>query len=475
MQTYFGNGIDGVTGDPVTPPVGVSAVAAYALADYLDCARQLDLRARKEAGRPHLGVRDCVDVGDLKQAGWGVLFAHDSDPAIREALSLLIQHRREQAGEQFRELTYRAGESKGEFLARYKASSGAVDPQVLPYYILIVGDPAEVPFAFQFDLDVQHAVGRVSFPCAEEYARYSQSVVQFETSQTSTPPGLLVFGVRNGDDDATIVSAEKLAAPLAEALRKRCQGWTVETVLGQNATKGAFLDRLRHPRAASLIFTAGHGLRLPFGDKRQIAEQGALLCAEWPGQREWGRRPVPNAHYAAASDLSADCRLWGSICFHFACYSGGTPRWDDFRARCYNESAEAAPRDFVSRLAQTMLAHPAGGALAVIAHVDRCWDSSFQEANVAATKTFEDTLARLMQGKRAGLAMELINQRYSELGAGLNEKRLSARDAPEKARELLASDWIATTDLRNYLILGDPAVRLETSAVNVRPRLGEKV
>ena len=87
-------------------------------------------------------------------------------------------------------ITAQPGESKPAFLRRLGAGPGAVDPDVIPYYLLLVGEPDQLTFGFQYQLDVAYAVGRVAFDDFAGYAAYAANVVRAEQRVRAGPATL---------------------------------------------------------------------------------------------------------------------------------------------------------------------------------------------------------------------------------------------------------------------------------------------
>ena len=406
-----------------------------------------------------------VDPLRLESAGWGVIFAPGIGPEVKEALKPLLLRRKRQAGKYFK--TYEVGPkpTKEGFLDG-KAGIGPADPNYVPYYLLIVGGPEEIPFRFQYNLDIQYAVGRIHFKDADGYAAYAANVTETEeaaekaTTEDGTLPAkrLTLFGVSQQGDAATERSAGELIKPLAEKLAKDrstdSSGWNHDLFIDSQATKKQLSRLLGGAETPSILLTASHGLSFPFGDDLQRSRQGALLCRDWLGEGH----PVLPGHYFSDADLTTEANLRGLIAFHFACYSGGTPEESSFVDSPLSRPQPLAPAPFISSLAQGLLSHPRG-ALAVVGHVDRAWTTSFSWSSQGQFQLYENTLKRLLDGHPIGSAMEFFNQRYAEMTVEYadlckDRDRLIDVDDTEYSRV-----YRANNDARNFIVLGDPGVR----------------
>jgi hypothetical protein len=469
------NGIDATTGDYAMPPLPVDEVARLASGDRLDADQIPALRRRHVASTVEtLGAIEGVDHQELAEAGWAVIFAHDADPAIREALRPLLDRRRSEASTvksaRYRELAgadgYRPGESASQFLVRHGSAPGApANPDVLPYYLLIVGGPEQIPFRIQYQLDVTYAVGRIDFDTPEEYARYAEAVIAAETA-APRPCEAAFFGPHNADDVATALSVEHLVGPLAAAISSEGpQGWTYSTRIGPEATKANLVALLTRPEPPALLFTAGHGMVFPSGDPKQFPHQGGLLCQDWPGRVAW-RKAVPPDFYVSEDDLPATAAPGGAIAFLFACYGAGTPRDDDY-VQDAGAPVQIAPEAFVARLPRRLLGHPTSPALAVVGHVERAMSYSFVWPGAGEQlDVFKSALLGLLHGKRLGWALEYFSDRFAALSTTLDDARETAKWGGQADPREIAGLWTAKNDARNYVILGDPAVRLRSPIVS---------
>ena len=342
---------------------------------------------------------------DLESTGWGMIFPATADPqkvdAILEALGELVTLRKGQAKERFFNFRdgegYRPGETADAFVSRHGGMPGTPDVDKVPYYLMIVADPQSIPFHFQYELDVQYGVGRIYFETLDEYAQYARSVLRCETpGEVSLEPRAVFFSVANGIQDnddvdsaavdpkfdkATRLSASSLVPPIFKYVQERQAklGWEAPALVEPlQATKANLASYLGGAQTPALLFTASHGIGWPYGHASQYPFQGALVTQDWPGPT-FKSAPTRDMYFGA-EDIDSSASLLGMVAVLFACFGGGTPYWDDYAVAQDKQRQALAHRAFLAALPRRMLSHPRGGALAVIAHVERAWGYSFKWA-----------------------------------------------------------------------------------------------
>lgn len=462
---FVANGIDGDSGEYLTPALSLSDVARALRGDLAPPAGFPDLRRRQQEDEDHFGVVYGRNPEDLASVGWGLVATPDLDPAVIEALAPLLQLREEQAGELFRRLELRPGEDKDDFLARHGMGPSVVDPRKVPYYLLLLGPPDQVAFDFQYQLGVSYAVGRLDLTNAEDFAAYAATVVAFERSLEKTHDGvpapsarrLHFFATRHPGDTPTALSATRLVTPLRDDLQGVAHSWGLTTDIGVDATRSRLADLLVGPAAPDLLFTATHGVGGKSTD-RDLA--GALLCQDWPGPIA-GRGPLDEGQYLAAGQVPTDAAIGPKVIFSFACFGAGTPQESDYPGGP-DGAGELAEAAFTARLPQRLLGAQAGGALAFVGHVDRAWSCSFLWKGLEAQVTpFYSTMLALMDGARLGSAMESLTSRYAEIATELTSRMDGLRRYGKRIDDAdLVGLWTATQDARAQVVLGDPAIRV---------------
>ncbi len=424
---------------------------------------------------------DVKDPADVSQSGWGIIFptamAKEKRECIKSALKELLELREAQAGPLFRVYEgpggYRPGDTKSKFLQRHGVGSGLANPREMPFYILLIGSPEEIPYDFEDQLDVMRGVGRLNFTYFEDnvwhddyqaYAQYAHNVVMAETGQVKLPKKATFFAVANDHDKATQLSAKYLIRPLRKNLADTAAnlgeeldyGWDWQFVGNGEATH----DRLKQllggdpSQSPALLLSASHGMEFPYGHDNQFKHQGALLCQDWPGPKG----TLDRKHYFAGEDLTPDANMLGMIAVLFACYGAGTPRFDQFSMQ--GGQREIAPRPFVAALPQQLLKH---GALAVLGHVERAWGYSFIKPNGDIDNAhFVVALRRLLNGKPIGLATDPgFDLRYADMSSELNTIMEELKAGKQILSDTeLAQLWTANNDARGYAVIGDPAARI---------------
>jgi hypothetical protein len=466
-------GVSAKTGRPL-PSIAPEALASMSARHREPDPVRSILESRAAPASPkYRGVVVGIDdPNNLAEAGWGVVFARDCDPSIRQAMEPLLELREKQAGGLFKVFEGTSAPAPSEPAVKWINRNGAtldvVDPyNGIPYFLLLIGSPKSIAFEFQYTLDIYWAVGRLFFPTSDEFARYARSVVAYETAPVvNTTRQVALFATAHDFDRATQLFMSKVAEPLVKpggpygALGSK-QKFALRKFLGKDATKRNFAHILKgeiEGGIPALLVSGTHGMEFDLGDSRLCETQGALVCQEWPGYGS-----IDSTNWFAARDIPGSARLAGVVHFCFACYSAGCPR-DDNYARTVVGQRQIAKHAMIARLPQAMLAHPGSGALASLGHIDRAWAYTFvSNRGKGQVQGIRDVLERILSGNRIGHATDQFNVRWAALSTDLTES-LGAIDVPNA---VLANRWVARDDARNYVILGDPAIRLRVDKMPV--------
>ena len=114
-------------------------------------------------------------------------------------------------------------------------------------------------------------------------------------------------------------------------------------------------------------------------------------------------------------------RRQGMIAILFASDSAGTSAFSSFPQP--NTAPERlAERSFTARLPQRLLAHPSGGALAVVGHVDVNYSEQKDVERTPLYAHFEQVVRRLIGGYTVGEATQPLRRRFALLSTQLSER-----------------------------------------------------
>lgn len=361
-----------------------------------------------------------------------------------------------------------------------------------PYYLLVLGDLDEVSMESQYFLQSLGAAGRLVFDDPEDYRLYAEKVISHEQDFPVASEVGPTYIAADCDD----VNARNFEE-LVEALAHSGDAIAPHQLLAHGrAGKARVLSCLREVPEGSAVFISAHGfehlglLDSPWDDVLEDARHfhGAPILDDFRPPRGLGST---NGLLTAADVRVGRIAPRGVVVLH-ACHSAGTttrdtqPEWIHLRMPSRLECREP----FVSALAKALLANP-DGPVAIFGHVNRSHQFGYFAAGPedhcpliagAAGRSFTYTLylgllQGLMRGETLGLGreccrwmtLEYMNQAmtlsyqiewlltgYSPGGRGWGRPR---KGVGAYEQSFMAYSF-ATCNFRNYVIIGDPMVRL---------------
>lgn len=351
-----------------------------------------------------------------------------------------------------------------------------------PRYLLVMGDLHHISVELQHSLANGSLVGRLH--CADSggetdlkaYAAYAEKAVRFAKEGTPHSAGDMLFFVAPDGTSATATAENKLVAPSAAAMREgkqkghypyaRLRELSAETV-------DDFLAAGAQP-SPSVLMSVSHGLGPPRRGFKSENEQ----------ERRQGAMVLGGGEVLDAECLQSAPFLPGGLWFFLACFGAGTPSssvyhtWLSHLAKegAFKDRADAVlgslpkagQRPFMAAMPQAALANP-HGPLAVLGHVDLAWTYGFSNAKKLSESRKSRILSALqvmLRGGRAGVALEALVRFYRETNDALMtnyqlEADALAANRPDPSDHVERGHlWMLRNDLRGYVLLGDPAVRL---------------
>lgn len=469
----MGNGINYSTGKPLVESLDEGVFAEK-------IKQTLSKRGAEVAGlarfsttattfRGEIERERTLDLGDARVAGWTFL-VNDKDPKrnqIIDALHPLAEHRGMDDPKSPMLFTGLQPDEWYDWLQDYYFAL-SLEGKKVPHYIVIVGDPKQVPFHFQSMLDSAASVGRLDFESIGDLKKYVEKVIRLEkTAAPVVTRDAIMFATDHGPRDATHFSRLYMAEPLADHIKTK-YGLNIHSIIGPDATKANLLEYLNKINPA-IVYTASHGIAAP-AESIDVQKQynGAIVC------QHAAEEAVLQWLFAAADVPSDKPFLEGSVFFQFACFGAGTPSESDFMHWLGDPELNAA-EDFVAALPKKLLAHPRG-PIAYIGHMDTAWLHGFDDPESPhlierwhlRITPFVSAVDTLLRVQPAGMAMAGMNKRYDLTNAQLTNffdrmQRGKIKFTPELAARL-ADTYIFRSDAQNYLIIGDPAARVRIPA-----------
>jgi hypothetical protein len=469
-MTYFAMGIDYSTGDRLVPPMSdddfVQRIQEGLTRNMQEMAAQDRVATRGATFKKEIEMAPDIDVRDPRSAGWTFL-VNEEDPLRREFIDVLrplALHRGMASPE-----TPLLFHSEDDWFEWLLDNYTPLDVSSVPHYVLVVGNPDQVPFHFQALLDVGASVGRVDLS-PDDLEAYVQKIIRVETADQPTAEKLSVFfapdyGVSaDGMRDPTYYSRQYMAEPLADYVRTSL-GFQTEEAMADEATKDHFVEML-NGRNPALLYTASHGMGAS-GAELNVAMRvnGAICC------QRTGREKAQEDWLFMADDIRSDEPfLEGGVFFQFACFGYGTPAQSDFM-HWLGQPELNADADFVAMLPRKLLAHPRG-PIAFIGHVDTAWLHGFDDPeHPESLEPWNIRIAPFLQAVRkvlgvepVGRAMSDMNDRYSSSNSILtttwNRLKQGKIVTTTEFWDKLAAAFITRTDAQNYMVFGDPGAHV---------------
>jgi hypothetical protein len=344
-------------------------------------------------------------------------------------------------------------------------------PDALPYYLLIYGSPAEVPWQLQYVLNANRCVGRLDLtgPALDNYigALLTGDWGRGSPPAEATDPNrALVWAVAHGEDDITDLMRNAIAAPLFEDLQEDDQIGAGARFL-DGAANPAEIAQLTEKLASDrpgLIVTTSHGMTGPLGDGEEV--KAAM-------RRNLGLPVDVTGEVLNPGALLAKWQPAGAIWYAHACCSAGGDSKSSFADLVDSDSIAGKVLAGVASLGAQIAPLPTAllGAerplRAFIGHVEPTFDWTLRQ--IATGQFLTASILEALYGRmyvQKGDSEKPIGHAFRDWYGRTNGLRSQYDKAKTQLNEggstegILLALQLAARDVESTVILGDPTVAM---------------
>lgn len=344
-----------------------------------------------------------------------------------------------------------------------------------PFYLLIIGPPASVPFGLQLRLCTMAAVGRICFDTSDQYRDY---LTKLRQKPATTTRNVVVFAPNH--DGPTSYSARFMARPLLDEINSHTKASSgtpsktvdlIDTPDTWRATKAGLHGAVSDFQPA-MVYAAGHGLRSESPSTPCVT--GALYC---PAHAET-HIPIPAQDYFSAHDL--DHRrpfVESGIFFQFGCFGYGMPAASTIAHLAPGVAGWKPAPESVCLLPRELLSMPRG-PLAYVGHLDAALLLGFydEQSHLDAANNRLKPFAwlvnwLLLKGYPVGYAFggfrrsmaSVLNTTFDMVNESMRQPdngQDTGNGMTMEQQQEVVFEMLRIIDARNFMIFGDPAVGL---------------
>ncbi|HUU47712.1 MAG TPA: hypothetical protein VMW55_02900 [Nitrosopumilaceae archaeon] len=354
-----------------------------------------------------------------------------------------------------------------------------------PKYILIIGDPQSIPLGLQAKLSIVAFVGRLDFDDVNEIREYAEKIIRIENSDTGFVNREATFfttdqGINSsGCYDPTHFSrfdVEKELIPNVDSLASKFElpnKFSTNKLTETDATKNELQHSIKDS-TPGLVLTSSWGMCAPGENMALQKEFGGAICC----QGNPDNIPYKDLLFTAA-DVLPDPFLEGGVFIQQSSFSYGTPASSELHNWISKEDnwqmpRQIAPTSFVSALPKKLIFHPKG-PIAFIGHLDEMLsytiaeDEDFQmDDRPARMDSLSFAVENILRGTPIGYAFKKMKEEFSllndsivDVGAFLVNELGKGKDIEESKQKQFSDLMLQRHKTKNYMIFGDPAVRIK--------------